>query len=93
MGTGATILCNTRIGNNVIIGAGSLVCGDVPDNAVVAGNPARIICSIEEYKEKHHKALAEKPYFTKHRWDEWRDAPQEDKDAMRAALEDSFGYV
>ena len=43
IGTGTTILGPIKIGNNVIIGANSLVIKDVPDNCVVAGNPARII--------------------------------------------------
>lgn len=93
VGTGAIVLCNTRIGDNVIVGAGSVVCGDVPSNSVVAGNPARVICTIEEYQEKHDRMRASRPYFTKYRWDQWGNAPQEDKDAMRQALEDSFGYV
>lgn len=37
------IIGNVNIGNNVVIGAGSVVVKDVPDNCVVAGNPARII--------------------------------------------------
>lgn len=41
-GQGATILPGTTIGNGVIIGAGSVVRGDVPDYAIVAGNPARV---------------------------------------------------
>ena len=42
---GANVCCfgNITIGNNVVIGAGSVVTKDVPDNAIVAGNPARII--------------------------------------------------
>ena len=43
MGANSTILYDVNIGNNVIIGAGSVVVKDVPDNAVVVGNPARII--------------------------------------------------
>lgn len=43
IGTGATILGPIKIGNNVTIGAGAIVVKDVPDNCVVAGNPARII--------------------------------------------------
>jgi len=43
IGTSATILCGITIGKNAIIGAGSVVTKDVPPNAVVAGNPARII--------------------------------------------------
>lgn len=37
------IIGNVKIGNNVMIGAGSIVTKDIPDNAVVVGNPARII--------------------------------------------------
>lgn len=43
IGTGATILGPVHIGNNVIIGAGSIVTKDIPDNCTVAGNPAKII--------------------------------------------------
>lgn len=42
IGTNATILARVTIGENAIIGAGSVVTKDVPDNAVVAGNPARV---------------------------------------------------
>ena len=43
IGSGATILSNLVIGENALVGAGSVVTHDVPDNAVVAGNPARLI--------------------------------------------------
>jgi acetyltransferase-like isoleucine patch superfamily enzyme len=42
IGSGATILANVTIGENALVGAGSVVTKDVPDHAVVAGNPARI---------------------------------------------------
>lgn len=43
IGSGVTILPNVNVGENAIIGAGSTVTKDVPANAVVAGNPARIL--------------------------------------------------
>ena len=43
IGSGATILANVTIGENALIGAGSVVTKDVPANAVVAGNPARLL--------------------------------------------------
>ena len=45
-----------KIGNNVVIGAGSIVTRDVPDNCVVCGNPAKTICSIDElYKKRKNE--------------------------------------
>lgn len=43
IGAGATILRGVTIGENSVVGAGSVVTKDVPDNAIVAGNPAKII--------------------------------------------------
>lgn len=43
IGSGATILCGVSIGERAIVGAGSVVTKDIPDDAVVAGNPARIL--------------------------------------------------
>lgn len=43
IGSGATLLCGITIGENALVGAGSVVTKDVPPGAVVAGNPARII--------------------------------------------------
>ena len=43
IGSGATILSKVTIGENAIVGAGSTVTRDVPGNAIVAGNPARIL--------------------------------------------------
>ncbi|WP_162052632.1 acyltransferase [Pontibacter pamirensis] len=48
IGSSATILCGVRIGKRAIIGAGSVVTKDVPENAVVAGNPAKVIKYAEQ---------------------------------------------
>src|SRR5262249_24808226 len=52
IGSGATILANVTIGENALVGAGSAVTKDVPPNAVVAGNPARVLRYFES-KENH----------------------------------------
>jgi acetyltransferase-like isoleucine patch superfamily enzyme len=54
IGSGSTILSNITVGENAIVGAGSVVTKDVPPNSIVAGNPARILRSIEENKEDPH---------------------------------------
>lgn len=43
IGSGSTILSNVVIGENAIVGAGSVVTKDVPANAIVAGNPAKLL--------------------------------------------------
>lgn len=52
IGTRALILPNVTIGDNCIIGANSVVSKNVPDNCIVAGNPARIINSTSEFIKK-----------------------------------------
>lgn len=54
IGSGATILCNLTIGENAIVGAGSVVTKDVPANAIVAGNPARILRMTQPNPEAQH---------------------------------------
>jgi acetyltransferase-like isoleucine patch superfamily enzyme len=51
IGSGSTILSNISIGENAIVGAGSVVTKDVPANSIVAGNPARVLRQIEEALE------------------------------------------
>lgn len=48
IGSGSTILSNVEIGENAIVGAGSVVTKDVPANAIVAGNPAKLFRYITE---------------------------------------------
>jgi len=48
IGSGATLLCNLSVGENAIVGAGSVVTKDVPANAVVAGNPARVLRYLDK---------------------------------------------
>jgi acetyltransferase-like isoleucine patch superfamily enzyme len=47
IGSGATILCGVTIGERAIVGAGSVVTKDVPDYAIVAGNPARVLRRVD----------------------------------------------
>ena len=67
IGSNTTILPNVRIGSNVIIGANSLITKDVPDNSVVAGVPAKVISSFDEFveKRKHISWLPEEKMWEK----------------------------
>ena len=54
IGSGATILSQVVIGENAIVGAGSVVTKDVPANAIVAGNPARLLRTLDaEFSGAH----------------------------------------
>ncbi|MCR5193473.1 MAG: acyltransferase [Bacteroidales bacterium] len=53
IGCRSVILPNVTIGDNSIIGAGSVVNRSIPANSVAAGNPCRVICTLDEYREKH----------------------------------------
>jgi serine acetyltransferase len=63
IGSSATILCGITVGENAIIGAGSVVTKNVPPDTIVAGNPAKILRRIDEQtslydegKEQYHES-------------------------------------
>lgn len=55
IGARTFILPGTTIGNNCIVGAGSVISGSIPDNCVVAGNPARFICKTDEWAKRKYE--------------------------------------
>jgi carbonic anhydrase/acetyltransferase-like protein (isoleucine patch superfamily) len=59
IGVNAVILKGVRIGENTIIGAGSVVTHDIPANCVAAGNPCKVIMSIDEYYKRRKLAYVE----------------------------------
>lgn len=59
VGLGATILKGVTIGDNVIVGAGSVVTKDLPGGGVYVGNPARYVCSLEEYRGRRRQKQLE----------------------------------
>ncbi len=65
IGWDCMILPNCHVGNNVIIGAGSIITKDVPNNSVVAGVPAKVICTIDEYCCKNKKVMVETKNMSK----------------------------
>lgn len=63
IGADTIVLPGVTIGNNVIVGANSTVTQDVPDNTVVAGSPARVICSSEQYIDKEKQRMKDAPCY------------------------------
>lgn len=62
IGHGAMILPGATIGPRAVVGAGAVVSGTVPANSVVAGNPARVICSFDDYAAKLKLRNADLPW-------------------------------
>ncbi len=55
IGMNSIILPGKKIGNNCIVGAGSVVTQDIPDNSICAGNPAKVIMTLDAFYEKRKK--------------------------------------
>jgi len=63
IGAGCTILPGVKIGKNSIVGCKSLVVNDIPANCVAAGNPAKYICSLEDYVIKQKELFNSSVHF------------------------------
>ena len=72
LGAGVIVLPGVTIGDNVVIGAGSIVTKDLPDNVIAVGNPCRILREIGEH---------EKEYYFKDRKINWDEIIANDKRA------------
>ena len=57
IGQNSLILPDVRVGPDSIVGAGSLVNQDVPPRTIYAGNPARYICTLDEYIERYQQKM------------------------------------
>lgn len=93
IGARTMIMPGVTIGENSIIGANSVVINSIPNNVVAAGNPAKIICLLDEYQNKIHEVFRNASVFS----DEYtlRKKIDNDKKAeMRALLaSDKAGFV
>lgn len=91
-GAKSTVLMNTKIGNDVIIAAGSMVTKDIPDNTIVAGVPAKVIGKVDEYMEKNRKLMQEKKVFDVNH-SIYGDFTNANKDELIKALEKDIAFV
>jgi maltose O-acetyltransferase len=92
VGANSTILPGVVIGDNSIIGAGSVVTKDIEPNVVACGNPARTICTLDEFVEKHRQGMEEYPVFS----DEYtlgKNITLASRQEMNDKMSDRFGYV
>ncbi len=92
IGDSSIVLPGVRIGPYSIVGAGSVVTKDVPPRTVVAGNPARVICTFDEFIERHRKQANEGRVFGYNEYDINRITPER-KAEMIEFLEKNVGYM
>lgn len=92
VGADSVILPNVTIGNNSIIGANSTVSKDIPANVVAAGNPARIICSLDEYITKNKQLMKQRPCYG-NEYTLSGNISQQMKQKMFEDLKNGFGFV
>ena len=92
IGAETVVLPGVTIGNNVIIGANSTVTHDVPDNSVVAGSPARVLCSLEDFLQKERKRMENAPCYGEE-YTLRRNVSMEKRMEQKDALKGKLGYI
>ena len=92
IGAESVVLPGVSIGSNVIIGANSTVTHDVPDNTVVAGSPARVLCSLEEYLAKERNRMAVSTCYGEE-YTLRQNVSMEKRMEQKAALDGKIGYI
>ena len=68
IGDSALILPGVTVGEGSIVGAGSVVTRSVPKGSVVVGNPARVLCTVDEFRARQLDNVAEGPKFSSDYW-------------------------
>ncbi|MDR7079132.1 maltose O-acetyltransferase [Neobacillus niacini] len=91
IGARALILPGVTIGKNSIVAAGSIVTKTVPENSIVAGNPAKVITSKDEYLEKN-KMLFKESYVFEHSYIRGNDSGLK-KEKVYSELKNKIGYL
>ena len=86
------VLPGVTIGKDVVIGAGSVVTHDVPDGVVATGNPARVVCSLEQYLQKERTRMEMSPCYGEE-YTLRKDVPMELRLKQKAELSGKIGYI
>lgn len=92
IGASSVILPGVSIGNNVIIGAGSIVSRDIPDGVVAAGNPVRILGTIQDFLDRRSQELEQFPKFGKE-YTLNHSITDAQKREMNEKMEKRYGYL
>ena len=92
IGADTIVLPGVKIGNNVVIGANSTVTHDVPDNSVVAGTPAKKLCTLDEYIDKEKKRMLQSVCYEEE-YTLRKNIPMEKRLQQKKELKGKIGYI
>lgn len=92
IGAGTVVLPGVTIGDNVIIGANSTITHDIPSNSVVAGSPAKKICSLEEYLNKERERMKNSVCYGEE-YTLRRNVSMEKRMQQKDELKGNIGYI
>ncbi len=92
IGASSIVLPGVKIGNKVVIGTGSVVSHDIPDGVVAAGNPAKVLGTIEDFLLVKRKEMKYFPCFGKE-YTLGGNITDEMKDEMNEKMNERYGYV
>lgn len=92
IGAEVVVLPGVTIGNNVIVGANSTVTHDIPDNTVVVGTPAKVICTLEEYLNKEKERMESAPCYGEE-YTLRKDVSMEKRMKQKEELKGKIGYI
>lgn len=92
IGAESVILPGVTIGSNVVVGANSTVTHDVPENTVVAGSPAKVICSLEEYINKERARMENNPCYDE-TYTLRKSVPMDLRMKQKEELSGKIGYI
>jgi maltose O-acetyltransferase len=91
IGARTVILAGVEIGPRTIVGANSVVSRTLPPDTVCAGNPAKVICSLDEYLAKHRERLGRMKQFEYMQYDMRHLTPERRAEVIAAvAKEDAY---
>ncbi len=92
IGAAAVVLPGVRIGNDVVIGAGSVVSRDIPDNVVACGNPAEALGATDEWIEQKKSEMSKVPSFGEE-YTRRQNVNDTKKAEMNDRMADRIGYI
>ncbi len=91
LGDSAIVLPGITIGHGSIVGAGSVVTKDIPAGMVAAGNPAKVICSVNEYLDKIKAMSRDKKIFSEDYFIEKLNMAK--RDEILQSVDKSIGFI